>query len=61
MTPEELARRVARSIKKDKLRQKKIKEAGIDYEYPPLEELIPSKPTRKVFAAGDDDDDEDDE
>lgn len=58
LTPEELARRVARSIKKDEARRKKIKEAGIDYEYPPLQDLVPSRPKRQVFTSPDDEDED---
>jgi hypothetical protein len=50
LTPAELARRVSRAIKKDKERQKKILEAGIEYEYPPLGSLKPVKAKKKVFS-----------
>mmetsp|Transcript_26874 Transcript_26874/g.58647 ORF Transcript_26874/g.58647 Transcript_26874/m.58647 type:complete len:200 (+) Transcript_26874:32-631(+) len=48
-TAEEHARRVARAIKRDSQRQNKIKEAGIDYEYPALSTLIPAKPKKITF------------
>ena len=40
LTPGELALRVARAIRKDKVRQRKIAEAGIEYEYPELGSLV---------------------
>ncbi|KAG1668828.1 hypothetical protein FOA52_004922 [Chlamydomonas sp. UWO 241] len=49
LSPRELARRVARAIKKDKLRQKKITEAGMDYVYPELGSLVPVKASKLVF------------
>ncbi len=49
LTPGELARRVARAIKKDKVRQRKIAEAGIDYEYAGLGSLVPAKSTKMIF------------
>ncbi|GAX83647.1 hypothetical protein CEUSTIGMA_g11071.t1 [Chlamydomonas eustigma] len=50
LTPAELARRVSRAIKKDKERQKKILEAGIEYEYPSLGSLKPVKSKKMVFS-----------
>ena len=41
--------RVARAIKKDKQRQRRIAEAGIEYEYPPLMSLVPAKPKKTLF------------
>jgi len=49
LSPEELARRVARAIKKDRARQKKIAEAGIDYEYPELASLKSVKSRKVLF------------
>jgi nucleolar protein 15 len=49
LTPEEFAKRVARAIKKDKIRQKKIAAAGIDYEYTPLQATAPQKPKKMTF------------
>ncbi len=46
-TPQEHAQRVAKLIKRDKERQKKIKEAGIEYEYDGIEQ--PIKPQKVVF------------
>ncbi|KXZ50185.1 hypothetical protein GPECTOR_17g822 [Gonium pectorale] len=46
-TAEEHALRVARLIRKDKQRQKKIREKGIDYEYENL--AVPIKPQKVVF------------
>ncbi|GLI63224.1 hypothetical protein VaNZ11_006113 [Volvox africanus] len=46
-TPAEHAQRVVKLIRKDVKRQKKIKEAGIDFEYESLS--IPVKPKKVVF------------
>ncbi|GLC40226.1 hypothetical protein PLESTB_000228200 [Pleodorina starrii] len=47
-TPAEHAQRVAKLIRRDKQRQKKIKEAGIDYEYEGLSQ--PVQPKKVVFT-----------
>ncbi|EFJ50163.1 hypothetical protein VOLCADRAFT_80307 [Volvox carteri f. nagariensis] len=46
-TPTEHAQRVAKLVRKDKQRQKKIKEAGIDFEYEGLHK--PMQPKKIVF------------
>ncbi|PNW79833.1 hypothetical protein CHLRE_08g368500v5 [Chlamydomonas reinhardtii] len=46
-TPKEQAARIAKLIRRDKLRQKKITEAGIEYEYAGLS--APIKPKKVVF------------
>ncbi|KAG2428870.1 hypothetical protein HYH02_014193 [Chlamydomonas schloesseri] len=46
-TPKEQAARIAKLIRRDKLRQKKIREAGMDYEYAGL--AAPVKPKKVVF------------
>lgn len=48
-TADESALRVKRHIAKDKKTKQRIKAAGIDYEYEPLEESVPPKPTHKKF------------
>ena len=49
LTPGELALRVARAIRKDKVRQRKIAEAGIEYEYPELGSLVPTTSKKTLF------------
>lgn len=49
-TPEEQALRVARLLKRDKQRRKKIEEMGMEYDYPSLEDALPIKPKRVVFS-----------
>ena len=48
-TAEEEQTRVKRTIAKDRQRQQRIKAAGIDYEYEPLQAQIPAKPSHKKF------------
>ena len=43
------AARQERALRRDRQRQKRLKEAGIDYEYQPLAEALPAKPTRVTF------------
>lgn len=49
-TPEEHAVRVARLLKRDKQRRAKIAKAGLDYDYPAMEDLMPMKPKKVVFT-----------
>jgi nucleolar protein 15 len=49
-TPEEVARRTAALIKKDKSRRRRIAAAGIEYDYEPLSEQQPPKPKKTKFA-----------
>lgn len=49
-TPEEQAQRIARLIKRDQKRRKKIAEAGIEYDYPSIESVLPIKPKKVVFT-----------
>ena len=48
-TEEEETTRMARAIKRDRLRQKAIAEAGIEYEYDGLATALPAKAVRTVF------------
>ncbi|KAA6428446.1 MAG: MKI67 FHA domain-interacting nucleolar phospho -like [Trebouxia sp. A1-2] len=48
-TAEEDERRVKKAVAKDKQRQQRIKAAGIDYEYEPLQALMPATPTHTKF------------
>lgn len=48
-TAEESAARVKRHMSKDKKTKQRIKAAGIDYEYEPLEALVPAKATHTKF------------
>ena len=48
-TAEEDALRVKKAVAKDKQRQQRIKAAGIDYTYEPLQALIPAVSTHKKF------------
>ena len=48
-TEEEETTRMARAVKRDRLRQKAIAEAGIEYKYDGLASALPVKATRKVF------------
>lgn len=43
------AARQERALRRDRQRQKRLKEAGIDYEYQPLAEALPAKPSRVTF------------
>ena len=43
------AARQERALRRDRQRQKRLKEAGIDYEYQALAETLPAKPTRVTF------------
>lgn len=49
-TPEEHALRVARLLKKDAKRQKRIAEAGIDFEYKGLDKQQPAAATKIKFS-----------
>jgi nucleolar protein 15 len=49
-TPEEQAKRAARLIRKDRLRQKKIQAAGIDFEYDGLESALPAQSKKIKFS-----------
>ena len=48
-TTEEEQLRVKKTIAKDKQRQRRIKAAGIDYQYEPLQAQIPAKSAHKRF------------
>jgi len=48
-TAEEDRLRVKKAVAKDKQRRQRIKAAGIDYEYEPLQALMPATPTHKKF------------
>jgi len=48
-TAEEDGLRVKKAVAKDKQRRQRIKAAGIDYEYEPLQTLMPATPTHKKF------------
>lgn len=48
-TPEEYAERVSRLIKKDQARKWQIAEAGIDYDYQPLTQMITPKSKKIKF------------
>jgi nucleolar protein 15 len=50
LSPKEYAQRIARALRRDRLRQQKIAKAGIEYEYPSLAAQMPSLPKKKVFA-----------
>lgn len=41
--------RLERALRRDKQRQKRLLEAGIDYEYKPLEAALAPKPKHKTF------------
>ena len=43
------AARQERALRRDRQRQKRLKEAGIDYEYQPLAAALPAKPSRVTF------------
>lgn len=49
-TPQEHARRVARLIRKDATRRKRIARAGIQYDYPGLQALKPPKAKKIKFS-----------
>ena len=48
-TEEEESARLARAVKRDRLRQKAIADAGIDFEYKGLASALPAKAKRTVF------------
>ena len=48
-TAEEDKLRVKKAVAKDRQRQQRIKAAGIDYEYEPLQTLVPALSTHKKF------------
>lgn len=48
-TPQEHAKRIAKLIKRDRLRQQKIAKAGIDYEYEGLQAAVPTKAKKTTF------------
>ena len=50
LSPQEYAMRIARALRRDRLRQQKIAKAGIEYDYPSLAAQMPSLPKKKVFA-----------
>ncbi|KAK9823917.1 hypothetical protein WJX72_006347 [[Myrmecia] bisecta] len=50
-TIEEEAQRTARAIKRDQQRQKRIRDAGLDYEYTPLQTLVAPKAKHTKFNA----------
>lgn len=49
LTPRELAVRMAKAIRRDKHRQARIAEAGMDYDYPALASLVPAKSKKITF------------
>lgn len=52
-TPKEHSRHLALLVKKDQKRRKKLQAAGIDYDYPELESLIPLSSKKITFTDGD--------
>ena len=44
------AARQERALRRDSQRQKRLREAGIEYEYEPLAATLPAKAQRTVFA-----------
>ena len=48
-TVEEESTRLARAIKRDRVRQKSIADAGIEYQYEGLATALPVKAVRTVF------------
>ena len=49
-TPQEHAKRVAALLRRDRKRQERIKEAGIDYEYDGLAAALPAKAKKIKFS-----------
>lgn len=49
---QEQTTRLARVLKRDQQRQKRIQEAGIDYDYESLSTVVPKKPKHMKFDAG---------
>lgn len=48
-TPEEHAKRINRLLKRDNRRERRIKEAGIDYEFKGYEDKLPKQPKKIKF------------
>ncbi len=49
-THEEHAKRVAKLLKRDERRREQIAKAGLEYEYEPLVQQLPSQPRKLKFA-----------
>lgn len=48
-SPAEEAERTRAAVRRDRQRQEKIQQAGVDYEYPALETLLPRKARKTKF------------